>query len=77
MGTSLRSTDGQRRTCEADANGCLAWSSWSACADGFCINVSSCGTCSHQCVTDGQTECADGALRTCSADTNGCRKWTG
>ena len=63
------------RTCAADPNGCLDWSGWSDCADGFCADAQSCGSCDDGCGPAGATDCSAGRIRTCVADAHGCLTW--
>ncbi|MBM4321421.1 MAG: hypothetical protein FJ125_16140, partial [Deltaproteobacteria bacterium] len=69
--------DGQQRTCAADDHGCLRWSEYSPCPDGFCLNATTCGQCAHQCAAAGEVQCdvAQGRQRFCQADEHGCRAW--
>jgi hypothetical protein len=60
----------------ADAYGCLAWSGYVPCPEGFCGGVTSCGNCKNGCGAPGQTKCAAGAFATCVADANGCLAWS-
>jgi hypothetical protein len=64
--------DGAITTCEADADGCLAFGAPTSCASGACESATSCGGCTHACEL-GETRCADGALSSCATGAGGCR----
>ncbi len=73
--TECDSGTGQTRVCEDDGAGCLTWSAYTACGEGFCADATSCGTCNHGCSAVGVQECVAGQQSSCEADGNGCRAW--
>jgi predicted outer membrane repeat protein len=66
---------GMIRHCEQDQHGCLVWSGYAACEDGFCENETTCGTCDNACSPEGAISCANGDYRTCITDDDGCLIW--
>jgi hypothetical protein len=66
-------TDSSLRSCALGADGCPAWSTFSACESGVCADAASC--CPPPCDTNAVT-CESGAVRACQTDANGCRVWS-
>jgi len=62
----------------ADQTGCLDWSEYTACAEGFCEDEFVCGGCVNPC-TMGASECvlASGMIRYCEPNQHGCLVWGG
>jgi hypothetical protein len=70
------------QTCEADGDGCLAWTDGTDCADdgqacddagGEAVCVAACD---DSCPADGDTRCAADVIETCGAGEDGCLAWT-
>lgn len=68
---ATRCTDGDRYLCEADQNGCLDWGLPAACADGFCADAVTCGTCPFYC-DPGTPTCHAGEAGTCATALDVC-----
>ncbi len=68
-------SEGKIRSCVKDADGCLSWSEFSNCTEGFCADEKTCGECQNSCPVAGETSCSEGKIRTCLADPNGCLSW--
>ncbi len=69
----------QVQTCQADANGCLAWSAAAACPTGQACAAASnicAAVCNNTCSSQGATQCSGLQVQTCTADTNGCLAWS-
>jgi hypothetical protein len=69
----------QLETCQAGADGCLAWSAPAACPAGQACSpaISSCVVvCTSACPSSGATRCSGTQVQTCTAGTNGCLAWS-
>ncbi len=72
---TTRCSGAQVQTCQADANGCLAWSPPAACSTGQACGAGSNAcvvVCNSTCSAAGATQCSGLQVQTCTADANGC-----
>lgn len=67
------------QTCEADADGCLAWADTEDCADSgeTCDDTTGDCTvsCTDNCTAEDDTQCSGTIIQTCTLFTDGCLDW--